>query len=435
MKVVLLTPGTGSYYCGVCMRDNALARELIRQGHDAVVVPMYLPLSLDEAPAKGTEHVFFGGINVYLQQKFSFFRESPRWLDRLLDSRGLLRLAASRSDMTDGAELGALTLSMLEGEHGHQAKEVRQLVEWLVSGERPDAIWISTALLAGLARPIRDALKIPVICSLQGEDVFLDDLPEPWRARSWELLAACGKEIAAFVAPSRYYAELMGRRLGIAPPQLHVIPNGITLDGFEPAVAPESPPVIGFLARFILSKGLDLVAEAFLTLRKRGRFPAVRLRCIGAMTSADRALVRTLQKKFAAAGLHEAVEFHPNVSREKKIELLRTLSLLSVPARYGEAFGLYLIEALAAGVPLVQPRSGAFPEILEETGGGILFEEFTPDSLADAWETLLADPTRARDLGRRGRESVLARYSIERLARDYLAVTEQTTQSVSPAPR
>ena len=424
MKVVLLTPGTGSYYCGVCMRDNALAKEVIRQGHDAIMLPMYLPLTLDETAANGDAPIFFGGINVYLQQKFAWFRKSPRWLDRLLDYRGFLRLAGRQSGMTGGTELGEITLSMLRGEDGNQAKELEQLMEWLHT-HRPDTVWLSTALLAGLARRIVHELKIPVLCSLQGEDVFLDDLPQPWRTDAWKTLAERARDIAAFIAPSRYYGNLMAARMHLAAVQLRVIPNGIDLDGFEPSEKSPNPPVIGFLARFIEGKGLGVVIDAFIELKRRNRFPEARLRCIGAMTAEDDRYVAKLKEKLAAAGCGKDAEFHPNVSREEKIALLKTLSLLSVPTKYGEAFGLFLIEAMAAGVPVVQPRTAAFPEIVEATGGGILFDEASPAACAEAWEQLLGDEARARDLGRRGREAVLRDYSIRRLAERYLELTQE----------
>jgi glycosyltransferase involved in cell wall biosynthesis len=430
MKIVLLTPGTGSYYCGVCMRDNALAKEVIRQGHDAVMLPMYLPLTLDEPSANAETPVFFGGINVYLQQRFAIFRKSPRWLDQLLNYRGFLRLAAGRSDMTDGAELGAITLSMLRGEEGNQAKELEELMQWL-RAHQPDSVWLSTALLAGLARRITTELHIPVLCSLQGEDVFLDDLPAPWRERSWDTLAERARDIAAFIAPSRFYGDLMGGRMRLTSDQLRVIPNGITLDGFESPAQSAQPPVIGFLARFTEGKGLDLVVDAFLEMERRSHFPKLRLCCIGAMTGEDERFVATLKEKLANAGCAARAEFHPNVSREEKIALLKTLTLLTVPTRYGEAFGLYLLEALAAGVPVVQPRTAAFPEIVEETGGGILFDEMTPASCADAWERLLGNPQEAAELGRRGRERVFQEYSIQQLAERYLDLT--TEKSGVPA--
>ncbi len=429
MKVVLLTPGTGSYYCGVCMRDNALAKEVIRLGHEALMVPMYLPLTLDENQVSDHLPVFYGGINVYLQQKFSFFRNSPRWLDRLLNARGLLRLAGKASGMTGGKELGDLTLSMLLGENGKQGKELEQLVTWLKDEAKPDAVWLSTALLAGLAGRISREVGIPVLCSLQGEDSFLDSLPEPSRTQSWNTLSDCQRDIAAFIAPSRFYADFMGQRLRLAPEKLRIIPNGISLDGYAPPAVPPRPPTIGFLARLCRQKGLDLVIDAFLELRQRGRHPGVRLRCFGAMTAEDERYVKTLQKRLAAAGCEELVEFHPNVSREEKIAHLQSLSLLSVPTVYGEAFGLFLLEAMAAGVPVVQPRKAAFTEILEATGGGLLYEEQSPASLTDAWEVLLDDPARAQALGWQGRAAVEQEYTIQRLAERYLALTDEKRNS------
>ncbi len=432
MKLVLLTPGTGSYYCGVCMRDNALAREAIRQGHEALMVPMYLPLTLDEAPVSADLPVFYGGINVYLQQKFAFFRNSPRWLDRLLNYRGFLRLAGKASGMTGGGELGELTLSMLQGENGKQAKELDELVQWLKSDARPDAVWLSTALLAGLARRITRELGIPVLVSLQGEDSFLDGLPEPFRTKCWNTLSDCQQDIAAFIAPSRYYADFMGQRLRLAPEKLRVIPNGIPLDGYHPEIPPAALPVIGFLARLIPQKGIDLVVDAFIELKRRGRHPGVRLRCFGAMTAEDSRHVEKLKQRLAAAGCGTDAEFLPNVSREEKLLALQSLTLLSVPTVYGEAFGLFLIEAMAAGVPVVQPRTAAFTEIVEETGGGILYEGNTSAALVEAWETLLADPARARELGRAGRAAVEREYTIQRLAERFLALTQEKQDEMAP---
>ena len=432
MKIVFLTPGTGSYYCGVCMRDNAIAREMIRQGHDALLVPMYLPLTLDEKPASAHLPVFYGGISVYMQQKIPLFRYTPRWLDKLLNARGLLRLAGRQAGMTDESGLGDITISMLRGEEGNQAKELEELVRWL-EGQRPDVVWLSTALLAGLARRIKQELGIPVLCSLQGEDTFLDGLREPERTEAWQTLVERCRDVECFISPSNFYAELMGRRLQLAPGQLRIIPNGIDLEGYAPG-EPEQPPVIGFLARLIDGKGLSHVIDAFIELKRRGKFPETRLHCMGAMTAGDERHVKKIQEKLAKAGLTQDVEFRPNVSREEKIAGLQTLTLLSTPTRYGESFGLFLIEAMAAGVPVVQPRTASFTEIVEQTGGGILFDEITPGALADAWESLLGDPARAKALGQQGRAAVERDYTIERLTKDLLALAEEMgpTQPARP---
>ena len=422
MKLIFLTPGTGSYHCGVCMRDNALANELIRMGHDAIVLPMYLPLTLDEGAATSNAPVFFGGINVYLQQKFAPFRYTPRWLDRLFDSPALLRMVGKFSGMTGGSEIGELTHSMLLGEDGRQKKELNQLVAWL-KHEKPDAVWLSTALLAGLAREIRKEVDVPVFCSLQGEDTFLDSLVAPWKERCWTTLAERARDVTAFVAPSRYFGELMAGRLALRDDQVRVLPNGISLEGYNgPATAPQEP-VIGFLSRLYKGKGLGLVVDAFIELKRRGRFPRVRLKCVGTTTADDERYIAEQQQKLARAGIAQDASFHTNVSREEKIAFLHEIAMLSVPAEYGEAFGLYLVEAWAAGVPVVQPKHGAFPELIEQTGAGLLFKPGKVMALADAWESLLGDPSKARELGRNGRAAVEERFSLTRLAEQLLEMS------------
>ena len=426
MKLVLLTPGTGSYYCGVCMRDNALARRWIGMGHDAVMLPMYLPLTLDEAPVRSGNDVFFGGINVYLQQKLAWFRRAPQWVDRILNHPALLKWAGSMGGMTGGTLVGELTHSMLQGREGHQARELDKLVEWLRREGRPDAVWLSTALLAGLARPLREALGVPVLCSLQGEDDFLDNLEEPWRSRCWELLGRCAAEIPALVAPSRYFACLMQDRLGLGSAQVRVVPNGIALEDYaaEPGPGP-AVPTVGYLARFVEGKGLGLLVDAFIRLKRAGRVPGARLRCAGAMTEADARYVEALQRRLAEAGCLGSVEFLPNLGRGEKVAFLRSLSVFSVPAVYSEAFGLYVLEALAAGVPVAQPRHAAFPEVVEATGGGRLFEPVDAGALATLLEDMLLDPAGTRELGAAGRAAVFQGFGMERLAADYLAVTRE----------
>ena len=433
MKIVLLTPGTGSYHCGVCMRDNALAKELIRQGHDAMMLPMYLPLTLDESSANPDAPVFFGGVGVYLQQKFPLFRHTPRWLDRMLNAPALLKLVGRWSGMTATAEVGELTHSMLLGEHGHQAKEVEALVAWLLEHGKPDAVWLSTALLTGLGRRIKDALGIPVIASLQGEDSFLDSLPEPSRAQCWATLAERARDVDSFIAPSRYYADFMGARMRLTTAQLRVIPNGIAPDDFVVRTELPDPPVIGYLARFIEGKGLGLAVDAFIELKRRGRFRNVRLRCAGTMTAGDERFVAKQRAKLAEAGFAGDAEFLPNVSREEKIAFLRGLTLMSVPATYGEAFGLYLVEAMAAGVPVVQPDTAAFSEIIAASGAGTLYAPGSATALAEAWEALLHDPAALRALGQRGRAAVEGEYSLARMAERFLAATRERLDAVKAA--
>ena len=422
MRVVHLTAGTGSFFCGTCLRDHALVKALRRLGHDALMVPMYLPLVLDDAGSKEGTPLFFGGINVYLQQKFPLFRHTPLWLDRVFDSPALLRQAGKRAGMTNPRELGEMTLSMIKGKHGYQVKELDKLVRWLIE-EKPDVVCLSNSLLIGLARRVREELRIPVICSLQGEDAFLDSLAEPYRAQCWQLVQEHSADINRFVAPSRYYNTLMQERLRLDADKTAVIYNGMDLDGFAPADAPPQSPTVGFLARMCREKGLDLLIEAFIKVVRR--VPGARLKIGGTQTDADRSFVNALEGRLEQAGIANTVEFRPNLTPIEKQQFLRELTVLSVPSRSGEAFGLFVIEALASGVPVVQPNSGAFPELIELTGGGVLHAHDDASSLADAMERLLLDPAHAAQLGRHGREIVSAHFTSDAMAGNFDKLLEQ----------
>ena len=436
MNIALLTPGTGSYHCGVCMRDNALAKDIIRMGHGALLLPMYLPLTLDEDAASPGAPIFFGGVSTFLREKMPLLRHMPRWMDRMLSARWLLKLLAGRAAKTGGPAVASMTISMLRGEEGKQAGEIEEVIAWLrtaFDGKPPDAVWLSTALQAGLARRIRAGLNVPVIGFLQGEDTFLDGLGK--RAPEvWALLAERMRDADLWIAPSRYFAQQMAQRMNWsredAARRNRVIPNGIAIEEPALAVSPRSDaPVIGYLARFIPGKGLGVLVDAFITMKRRGRVPRLRLRCAGSMTADDARYVGTLRTKLEAAGWAADVEFLPNVSRAEKMEFLRGLDVFTVPAISSEAFGLYVIEALAAGVPVVQPRVFAFPEIVEATGGGVVYEpgssaEENATALADALEGLLRDPERARSLGRAGREAVRRSHSMGAMAAAILELTD-----------
>jgi glycosyltransferase involved in cell wall biosynthesis len=427
-------------FCGNCVRDNALVAALRALGHQVLMVPLYLPLTLDEADQSAGTPIFFGGVNVYLEQKSALFRKEPRWLHSLLDSPSLLKWAASRAGNTRADQLGGITLSMLRGEAGNQARELEDLITWLKSQPRPDVIFLSNAMLVGMARQLKSDLHRPVVCMLQGEDYFLDGLPEPHRSACWSTLAERAKDADLFISPSRYFADLMQERLKLAPDRVRVVYNGINLDGYPgdngaPAkpisASPNStrlkktgPPVLGYLARMCREKGLDTLVEAFIQLRQRGRVAGLKLCIAGSLGSVDETLVASLRQRLAAAGLANDAEFHPNVDRITKLALLNSFSAFSVPARYGEAFGLYVIEALASGVPVIQPRTAAFPELLDLTGGGVLYEAERPLGLVEAIEGILLDPNRAQALGEAGRRVTFEKFTAEAMARNIVHSVE-----------
>ena len=424
MNLVQLTPGAGAMFCGGCLRDNALVTALRQLGHTATLVPLYLPLTLDEPDQSAGRPVFFSGLNVYLQQKSALFRHAPGWLHDWLASPRVLAWAAGRAAGTRAADLGALTLSMLRGEAGHQARELEELLAWLKSQPPPDVLCLSNALLVGMVRRLKSELRVPLVCALQGEDSFLEALPVSHRAACWRVLAERAREVDRFIAPSRYFGDLMRARLGLGAEQVRVVHNGINLDGYhkngagpEAGAGTAGAPVLGYFARMCPEKGLDTLVEAFICLRRQGGADRLKLRVGGSCGPADTPFVNRQRERLAASGLLGDAEFVPNPDRARKLEFLHSLSVFAVPARYGEAFGLYILEALAAGVPVVQPRTAAFPELIAATGGGRLCAPEDPPALAAAIGELLADPAQARALGQTVRRAVFDRFSAETMAR------------------
>ncbi len=439
MKIAHLTPGTGSFYCGSCLRDHTLVLALRALGHDVWMVPMYLPFVLEEHAPELEQRVWMGGINSYLQNRSQWFARLPAFLRRWLDSPSLLRWASSKGDLTDIAAHCEMTLSMLSGENGRLVLEVDELVEGLLS-ERPDVVCLSNILMIGVVRRLKSRLDRPIVCSLQGEVPFVKLMPEPWRSKAIALIAERAQEVDAFVAVSRSYADCSIDAFQLPPDRVQVVYNGIDLEPFRglearadsPALSSDArrPPAIGFLARMCRDKGIHTLVDAFVLLREQGRVPGLKLKAAGVVLKADRPLLRELERKLISRGLRGDVELLPNVSRERKVEVLRSIDVLSVPATYGESFGLYLLEAWALGVPCVEPRHGAFPELLEITGGGRLCEPDDPRSLADELEKLLLDPEAARRLGAHARSIVEDRFTSREMARGFVGVL----QSLRSAP-
>lgn len=417
MKILQITPGAGGMFCGGCFRDNALVTAWRKAEHEAVMLPLYLPMTLDEEDQSHGTPILMGGINVYLQQKSPVFGRMPDWVRRFLDSPKLLRLAAGSAAKTRAADVGDMTVSMLRGEEGRQTVEVSKVADWSKRHFKPDVICLSNALLIGMARQLKRESNVPVVCLLGGEDAFLDGLPEPHRTQSWETLEERAREVDGFIAPSSYFGELMTRRIGLDPQAVHVVHNGINLDGYAPARQPPNPPVLGFFARMCKEKGLHTLVEAFIRLKEHGRVQGLRLRVGGGLSPVDEAgIVRELRDQLRSRNLLDKVEFCPNLTRPEKLEFYRSLSVMSVPALYGEAFGLYLVEAWASGVPVVQPRHAAFSELVEMSGAGLLCAPNDPAALAVMIEELLLNSERRAALGQAGVKAAAKHFDIRTMA-------------------
>ena len=430
MRIIQITPSAGdSFYCENCLRDAALAKAIIKLGHEGLTIPLYLPLPGEQSGSAGISPIFFGGLNVFLQQKAALFRRTPRWLDRLFDSPRLLKWIGRMAGMTSARDLGETTISMLQGEEGRQLKELDRLVEWLSTQEnRPDIICLSNILLAGLAKTIKQRLGVPVVCLLQDEDGFLDGLVSPYSQQAWQIISERVGDINAFIGVSKYYTETMQQRLQLDPDRTYVVYTGISLDGYESHRAEPEVPTIGYLSRMCPDKGLDTLVDAFLKLKKNEKLRDAKLRIAGGKRSDDEAFLKKIRQKLHSHGVIDDVEFLSDFDREARIAFLRSLSVLSVPEKQPVAYGLYVLEALAASVPVVEPESGVFPELLAITGGGLLYEPNNVDALADTLGSLLLNPDKARQLGEQGRAAVFEKFNIEQTAEQMVRIYGQITE-------
>ncbi len=438
MKIAYLTAGAAGMYCGSCMRDNTLAAALNGLGEECLLLPCYTPIRTDEADVS-ERRVFFGGISVYLEQKYRWARRMPGWLDRLLSQRWLLNRVSKYAVDTRAEELAELTLSMLRGEHGHQQKEIERLVGWLRDHFKPDVICLTNLLLSGIIPALKATFAAPVFGTLQGDDIYLESLPAAARAEAIRLMRENSAGVAAFLTPCRAYADFMAGYLGLSREKIRVVYPGLNLKGFPTAPPPAKPAgaplIIGFLARIAPEKGLHNLVEAVSLLAKRNDLPAFEVRAAGYLGAHQKGYLAEQEAKARAAGWGDRFRYVGEPDHAGKLAFLTGLDLFSVPTDYVEPKGLYLLEALACGVPAVQPRHGSFPELLEATGGGLLVEPKDAAALADGLATLLLDAERRRALGAEGQRAVHARFTAQRMAEETRVAFRATSATAEAAER
>ena len=397
------------------MHDNALAKAMRQCGVDCLLQPIYTPIRTDEQSIAG-ERVFFGGIHIYLLQQFPWLRWIPAPIRRTLDWAPLLRAATNRSRATNAASLGALAVSMLKGSLGNQAGEVNRLATWMADEMKPDAILLSNLLIGGVLPVLRQRLPgVRLVVLLQGDDIFLDYLPEPYHQQAIDLCRGLVSNVDQFVLNSQFYADKMGALLQIPDDKITITPLSIDTRPFEAAWNVGRPQDhsfrLGFLARIAPEKGLHNLVDAFIRLASDD--PKLTLQVAGWLGEHNQRYLNDQELKIQQAGLTERYKYHGSPTLDQKIQFLKSLDLLSVPTDYQDPKGLFLLESMAAGVPVVQPAHGAFSELLELTGGGLTCKPGDIGSLCEVIRHLKDDDGLRRNLAAQGRQRVLTHHSIE----------------------
>ncbi|MEX0718924.1 MAG: glycosyltransferase family 4 protein [Planctomycetaceae bacterium] len=414
MHIAIVTAGGAGMFCGSCMHDNTCAKALRAAGADVTLIPTYTPIRLDEED-QSRAPVFLGGINVYLDHVLPGWKRIPRPLVRWLDAGWIIDLATKFGVSNDAHRLGALTLAMLDGEAGPQRREIDELVHFLANDLKPDVVCFSNALLVGVLRRLKERFPGRVFCTLQGDDVFLEALPEPYRGKAIAAIAERAAEFDGFLVHSDYYRDFMARYLSLPPEKFRRIPLGIDLSGHvgQPGERNQNPFTVGYFARVCPEKGLAELVEAFRILH--AKHPRTKLRAGGYLSKQERPYFEKVRQR--AADLGDAFEYIGSpATHAEKVAFYRSLDVLSVPTVYHEPKGLYVLEALANGVPVVQPAHGAFPELLSATGGGLLCEPGNAGDLAAKLEELYLDRDRRISLGSAGHAAVHSRFDPQTMA-------------------
>ena len=422
MNIIQIIPGSGgSFYCGNCMRDSKYVEALRKQGHQVTKIPMYLPLFSDEHDLNDIP-VFYGAVSIYLKQLYPFLNKAPKWFDRLLNSKPMLKLASSMAGSTSAKGLEDMTISMLMGEDGKQKEELEHLIDWMEKYGKPDIVHISNALLLGLAHRIKERLKVPVVCSLQDEDVWVDAMGNGYREKVWKLMSEKSADVDAFIAVSDYFKDRMLKQMELPVEKVYSLHLGVDPNDYEYIPVNEKSRNIGYLSRICYENGFDILVDAFILLKKKEGFKDVKLVVTGGSTGDDTKYIKSLRKKLSREKLEGEVEFHEVFEGPGRKEFFKNVSVLSVPVRNGEAFGMYLLEAMASGIPVVQPALGAFPEIISLSEGGIVYQQNTPEELSKSLAELLSDPERLNELSAKARKGVETKFDIYQHAKSMVEI-------------
>jgi glycosyltransferase involved in cell wall biosynthesis len=430
MKIMHIIPGSGgSFYCGNCLRDSKYVEALRKSDHQVVKLPMYLPLFADEHDLSREIPVFYGAISIYLKQQFPLFRKAPAWFDNMLNSKPMLKLASKFAGSTRAKGLEEMTVSMLLGEEGQQKDELERMVDWIVENCDPDVIHLSNALLLGLAHRLSDRLHVPVICSLQDEDVWVDVMKPSAAEHVWKLMSEKGEFVQSFISVSDFYAGVMKEKMDIPVDKLTSVHIGVDPADYTFKPVAEKKRKIGYVSRMCHENGMDILVDAFILLKKKKGFEDVQLVLTGGSTGDDRKFLADNKAKLKDHHLIDQVDFHEDFEEEGLREFLEKVTVASVPVRNGEAFGIYLLECMVSGVPVVQPALGAFPEIVELAGGGAVYEPNTPEALAEALGALLNDPKKLDKLSRDGARGVEEHFHIDIQAERMVRVYQQAIES------
>lgn len=390
MKIAVITAGGAGMFCGSCMQDNTLVRALRMAGQDAVLVPTYTPIRVDEEDVS-TDRVFLGGINVYLDSVMPGWKFLPGWMTNWLNRESVISALSRIGAGNDASKLGSLTLDMLKGTNGPQRREVHEFTDYLCSELNPDVIIFSNALLSGVLSELRPRFPGKILCLLQGDDIFLEALSKRWKPPVLKQLIQNCKSFDGFLTHSDYYRHFMAEYLQLPGSVFRRIPLTVDEHCVEESDAhDESQPFhIGYFARVCPEKGIQNLLRA--AAQVLPRFPNVRLTVAGYLPQQHQNWFHQLLSD-ARTVVGDRIHWAGSPEdRQEKFGIIRSFDLLCIPTDYREPKGLYVLEAALHGVPSLVPDHGAFPELIETLGHGALYNPADESGLMEALCRLISE--------------------------------------------
>ena len=380
----MIIPGSGdTFYCCNCFRDSLYAQALHNAGCYITIMPLYLPLANESVYNKTP--LFFPATSYYVDQKYFAKWKMPRVFENVLNSPSILRLAASLSGTTSAKGMEQLTLSMIKGDDEVFAKQTNKIIHWIENHAKPDIILLSTSMLIGIAKAIKNHIHIPIVCSLQDEEVWLDGLESRCAREAWESIGKNEIYVDRFITSSEYYKSVVLSKIPEIK-EIDVVYPGVNREKYQTQEYPKDP-TIGFYYRMDYENGLDILAESFIALKKENVISNLKLKIGGGYTRENKKFVHSIQKKLQL--LKNDVIWSERYSLDEHTTFYKDISIICAPLRCNAAFGLYLSEAFAAGRPAVVPDTGSFGEITETAG--ILYKPNASEYLTEALRKILTD--------------------------------------------
>ncbi|MGQ9512969.1 glycosyltransferase family 4 protein [Thermodesulfitimonas sp.] len=320
--------------------------------------------------------------------------------------------------------------------------EIREELARFIDRERPDIIhahnmhYFSYIHAEALVR-IKERMDVPLILSAHNV----------WDDETWEELLQLRFAWDGVIAVSHYIKrELVVS--GYPAGQIRVIHHGLDLARFQAATPPETVrheirekargrKIVFHPARMSLAKGSDIVVLAF--KRVKEVYPDAFLLLAGTNNTVDwgsyrQGEIAQIRRMIAECGLEEDVliRFFP---WEEMPAAYGESEVVVYPSSFDEPFGLVLLEAMAAGKPLVVTRAGGMPEIVVPGETGFIIPRRQPDALAEKILALLRAPDLAHQMGQRARQRVAERFTLERMVRETVAYYEEVCRTRGRAER